>query len=338
MAVSASIFAGVDLNALPAAAVVETLDYETTLAAWLAQFQAFCAQAGIDYTAILDSDPAYKILQTGAYQEVVLRQRINAAAQAVMAAYALGADLDTLAALVDVERYILTAADPAAGIAEVDESDTALRQRMVLAPQTYSVAGPEGAYVSFAKDADATVQDVSIDTPTPTDITALVMATLAANGASPALTTAMTAALAGATWPGTVTVTVLGNAANGVPTSTALANVTAKLNGNSTRPMTDTVVVNPATILDYALAATIEFLPGYDQATVLANAQAAVIAYQASNFALGAAHTLAGLNAAMFATGVKNIAITSPTADVVPTLAQAAICTGITLTPGGTET
>lgn len=304
MAIAASTFTGVDLSTVPAPAVVETLNFEVVLANWLATFQSLCTAAGIDYTAILESDPAYKLLEAGAYQELVLRQRVNDAARAVMVAYARGADLDNLAALVDVERLIITPADPLLGIAEVDETDTALRQRVILAPQGYSVAGPEGAYVFFAKSADPTVQDVSVDTPT----------------------------------AGTVLVTVLGNTSTGVPSSDALAAVTAKLNDRTIRPLTDTVVIHAASPVDYALAATVTFLPGYDQPTVLAHARTGLNAYLAANFALGAAHTLSGLSAAMFVTGVKKIAITAPGADVVPTLAQAAICTAITLTPGGTET
>lgn len=304
MAVSASTFTGVDFSTLPPPDVVETLSFEAVLANWLATFQSQCTAAGVDYTAILESDPAYKLLEAGAYQELVLRQRVNDAARAVMVAYASGADLDQLGALVDVERLVITPADPTTGTPEVDESDTALRQRIVLAPQGYSVAGPEGAYVFFAKSADPTVQDVSVATPT----------------------------------PGTVQVTVLGTDATGMPTAAALAAVAARLNTANIRPLTDNVVVQAATALDYTLAATITFVPGYDQATALAQARAGLAAYLAANFALGAAHTLSGLSAAMFVTGVKNIAITSPTADVVPTFQQTAICTAITLTTAGTET
>ena len=303
MAVAASTFTGVDLSTVAFPGVVETLDFETVLANWLATFQTFAANAGIDYTAILESDPAYKLLEAGAYQEIILRQRINDAAKGVLIAYAAGPDLDNLAALMDVERFILTPANPALGIAEVDESDAALRQRVVLAPQGFSVAGPEGAYVFFAKSADPSIQDVSVATPA----------------------------------PGTVVITVLGNAATGIPTAGALAAVTAKLSASTIRPLTDNVVVQAATIIDYALAAAITFVPGYDQASVLAAAQAGAQAYQAANFGLGQAHTLAGLTAALFVPGVKNITITSPGADQVPTMAQAAICTGIALTNAGTE-
>ena len=304
MAVAASTFSGVDLSTIPAPDVVETLAFETVLANWVTTFQSFCTAAGIDYTAILESDPAYKLLEAGAYQEVVLRQRVNDAARAVMVAYAAGPDLDNLAALVDVERFVLTPGNPATGVVEVDETDTALRQRIVLAPQGFSVAGPEGAYVFFAKSADPSIQDVSVTTPT----------------------------------PGNVVITVLGNAATGIPTAAALAAVTTRLSATNVRPVTDNVTVQAATAINYALAAAITFIPGYDQTATLANAQTSVAAYLAKNFALGAAHTIAGLNAALFVPGVKNIAITSPAADVVPTLAQAAICTGVTLTTANPAT
>ncbi len=44
-------------------------------------------------TLELESEPATKLLQENAYRELLLRQRINEAAQAVMVAYAMGGDL-----------------------------------------------------------------------------------------------------------------------------------------------------------------------------------------------------------------------------------------------------
>ncbi len=46
----------------------------------------------------LESEPIVKNLQENTYREVLLRQRINEAAQAAMLAYAIGSDLDQLAA------------------------------------------------------------------------------------------------------------------------------------------------------------------------------------------------------------------------------------------------
>ena len=301
MAVSASTFTGVDLSRLPAPAVVEVLDYETVLGQWLAIFQAKCIASGVDYTAILESDPAYKLLEVGAYQEVIIRQRVNDAAKAVMVAYAMGGDLDQLAALVDVERYILTPANPTTGAPQVDEGDTPLRQRTILAPQGYSVAGPEGAYAFFALSADATVKDVSVDSPT----------------------------------PGHVLITVLGNTGDGTPSSDVGAAVTAHLTSAPLRPLTDSVTVQAATIVDYAIAATLYFLEGYDQSVVTAHAQAALADYQAQASNLGRTITRAGIIAALFATGIDNVVLATPTADVTCTMQQASHCTAVTLTNGG---
>lgn len=302
MAVASSDFSGVDLSRLPAPDVVETLSFETLLGQWLASFQGYCTEAGIDYSAILESDPAYKLLEAGAYRELVLRQKINDAARAVMVAYAQGTDLDQLGALMDVEREILTPADPDNGIDEVDEADDDLRRRIVLAPQSYSVAGPDGAYLFHALSADPTITDVSIDSPS----------------------------------PGQVLVTVLVADGNGTPAQSVLDAVTARLNAESIRPLTDEVIVTGANPLDYAIAATLTFFASAARSVALAAAQTALAAYVASCRKLGRAVTRAGIIGALMVDGVENVALASPAADMVPTMQQVAHCTGITVTDGGT--
>ena len=48
------------------------------------------------FTALVESDPAWTILEVAAYRELLLRQRINDASRAVMLAFATGADLEHL--------------------------------------------------------------------------------------------------------------------------------------------------------------------------------------------------------------------------------------------------
>ncbi|EGD58386.1 phage baseplate assembly protein [Novosphingobium nitrogenifigens DSM 19370] len=302
MAVASSDFSGVDLSRLPAPDVVETLSFETLLGQWLTSFQGYCTEAGIDYSAILESDPAYKLLEAGAYREMVLRQRVNDAARAVMVAYAQGGDLDQLAALMDVEREILTPADPANGIDEIDEADDDLRRRTVLAPQSYSVAGPEGAYLFHALSADPTITDVSIDSPS----------------------------------PGQVLVTVLVADGNGTPAQAVLDAVTARLNADSIRPLTDEVIVAGAVPLDYAIAATLTFFSSAARSVALTAAQTALAAYVASCRKLGVAVTRAGIIGALMVDGVENVALPSPPADIVPGKQQVGNCTAMTVTDGGT--
>ncbi|WNF39090.1 baseplate J/gp47 family protein [Bacillaceae bacterium IKA-2] len=45
------------------------------------------------------------------------------------------------------------------------EDDESLRERIWLAPESYSVAGPEGAYIFFAKEYSSTIEDVVVTSP-----------------------------------------------------------------------------------------------------------------------------------------------------------------------------
>ncbi|CNF10526.1 baseplate assembly protein [Yersinia bercovieri] len=105
----------IDLSQLPAPLAVEALDYETLLIERKAAFIALYPleeQDAVMQTLALESEPITKLLQENAYRELVLRQRVNEAAQAVMVAYANGSDLDQLGANNNVQRLIITLADP----------------------------------------------------------------------------------------------------------------------------------------------------------------------------------------------------------------------------------
>jgi phage-related baseplate assembly protein len=54
-------------------------------------------QEAIARTLTLESEPIVKLLQENAYREVIWRQRVNEAAQAVTLAYSAGRDLDVVA-------------------------------------------------------------------------------------------------------------------------------------------------------------------------------------------------------------------------------------------------
>lgn len=120
-------------------------DFETLLAERKAEFVALHPkdeQEAVMRTLELESEPVTKLLQENAYRELLLRQRINEAAQAVMVAYAMGGDLDQLAANYNVKRLTVTPADDDAvpPVAAVMESDEALRLRVPAAFEGLSVA------------------------------------------------------------------------------------------------------------------------------------------------------------------------------------------------------
>jgi len=109
--------ATIDLSQLPAPSVVENIDYEMLLAerkSTLISLYPAEQQAAIARTLMLESEPIVKLLQENTYREVILRQRVNEAAQSVMLAYATGTDLDNIAARYDVERLIVRPADTTA--------------------------------------------------------------------------------------------------------------------------------------------------------------------------------------------------------------------------------
>lgn len=297
MAVSSDSFTGVDLSRLPAPDVIEALDFETVRAAAIEQFQALFPK----FDATVESDPVVKIIELFAYREVVLRQRINDAARAVMPAYAAGTDLDNIGAIFGVERFILDPGDAGLGIDPTCESDTDFRRRMVLGPEGYSVAGPAGAYIFHALSADGDVRDASVESPN----------------------------------PGEVVVTVLSRTGDGTAGAPLLTVVDNALNSESVRPLTDQVTVQSATIVNFTVEADLTFYNGPDQALVLANAQAALDDYLGRIFRLGLDVTRSAVIAALFSEGVQNVALTQPAADIVIARDEAAYCTGTTLNDAG---
>lgn len=297
MAIASDSFAGVDLSRLPAPDVVEALDFETIYGEAVTQFQGLFP----DFDATVESDPVVKLIQLFCYRELVVRQRVNDAARAVMVAYAKGADLDALAALFRVERFILSPADPYNNIAAVYEADDDLRRRMVLAPEGYSVAGPEGAYIYHALSASSDVLDASATSPS----------------------------------PGVVVVSVLSRSGDGTASQPTLDAVAAKLTDQSIRPLTDLVTVQSAAVVGFDIAATLYFFSGPDRSVVMAAAEKQLADYLTNARKLGRDINRAGIIAALHPEGVQNVILHSPANDIVLSRQQAQHCVSITIHDAG---
>ncbi|MGT3177886.1 baseplate assembly protein [Yersinia enterocolitica] len=298
----------IDLSQLPAPLAVEALDYETLLAERKAELIALYPvdeQAAITRTLSLESEPLVKLLQENAYRELVLRQRVNEAAQAVMVAYANGSDLDQLGANNNVQRLIITPADPDAipPIAAVMESDTDFRLRIPQAFEALSVAGPTGAYEAHARSADGRVADASALSPS----------------------------------PACVTVTVLARAGNGEASPELLDIVRAALNDEDVRPVADRVTVQSAAIVDYQIDAVLYIYPGPEAEPVRAAAQARLEIYINTQRRLGRDIRTSAIYAALHVEGVQRVELNAPLADVVLDSTKAAYCTSAVLTVGGTD-
>lgn len=294
-------FTAINLALVAAPKVIEELDFEQVYSAMLADL----VERIPEFDALIESEPVIKVLQVAAYRELLLRQRINDAAHAVMLPYSKGTDLENLGALFGVTRLLISPADNAAipPIPAVYESDEDYRYRIQLSLEGLSTAGPEGAYIFHALSADGLVLDASAVSPT----------------------------------PGEVVITVLSRTGNGAPSSELLATVEAALSAEGVRPLTDYVQVQAASIVNYQVEATLHFFAGPDRAVIMANAQAAIEAYVAGQHRLGMDVTLSGIYAALHQPGVQRVDLVSPAANLVVDRQSATYCTGITLTDGGLD-
>jgi len=267
----------IDLSNLPAPAVVETPSFEAIRDAMLADLVARVPS----FTALLPSDPAYAVLEVAAYRETVLRADMNDKAKAVMLAYAVGSNLDNLAALVNVQRKTLVPANPSAfpPTAAVMETDTDLRYRVQLAFEGISTAGPSGSYEFHALSVD-TIKDAVVAGP-------------------PTVS------------PGNVRVTILSRNGNGAASAAEIAAVQAVLNSEDIRPLTDLVTVQGASIVHYHLNITLHVLAGWDATTAKATAEANVAAYAASVQRVGADVRVSGIYAAAHVAGVERVVLSN---------------------------
>lgn len=295
-------FTAVDLSRLPSPDIIETLDYETLLAGAVAQFREEMAALGVTIET-RDSDPAIKLLQAFSYLAQMLRQRVNDAARAVMPAHAVGADLDNIAAMFGIARKVITPADEEQNIPAVMETDIEFRRRMVLAPEGYSVAGPEGAYVSHALNADTEVLDATATSPS----------------------------------PGVVRISILARTGDGTASQQLVDTVQAYLSADTRRPLTDLVIVQSAQIVPFAVDYDLTTYNGPDGALVLAASLESVGEYVADCHRVGRDVTMSALFRAAHVEGAQNVRFNSPTDDIPITRLQAPYCAGVTARLAGTN-
>lgn len=290
-------FGAIDLSRLPPPDVVERLDFETILAAMKADLVGRAPE--LAPVLALESEPLVKILEVCAYRETLIRARVNDASRAVLLATATGTDLDHIAAMFGVARFTIDPGDPEAAppVPPTLEADRDLRYRVQLALEGFSVAGPVGAYTYHAFSASPLVRDVAVASPV----------------------------------PGQVRVTILSADEPGVASPALIDTVTAALSASDVRPLCDTVVVQSAAIVTYAITAELELDEGPDSAVVADSAFAAVALYAQETHRLGRPVSRSGVFAALHQPGVRRVILTAPAADIVVAAHQASRCTAITV-------
>jgi phage-related baseplate assembly protein len=180
------------------------------------------------------------------------------------------------------------------------EDTERLRERIKLAPESFSVAGAAGAYRFHALRAHPDVADVGVHSPV----------------------------------PGEVVLTVL--SADGPPSAELLATVLGACSAETVRPLTDYVRAVAPTVMPYELKARLTLYRTADAPSVMASAQRAAESFVAGRARkLGPDVVPSQLIAALSVFGVYLVDLISPAAvlEVPPT--GWAQCTSITLEQAG---
>ncbi len=135
-----------DFSSLPPPEVIKTFYFETILAGRMDDLAARLASAGIDYdVGHLETDILKIVEENDSYREIDLRAAINDAALANLLAFALGSDLDHLAAFYDVYRL-------------VGEKDEPFRARLAVEIKGRSPGGSSWWYEAAARRADVRIR------------------------------------------------------------------------------------------------------------------------------------------------------------------------------------
>lgn len=291
----------IDLSQLPAPNVVEPLDYERILEARKARYIALFAQdeqTAVAKALALESEPLTIVLQENSEREVILRQRINEAARAVLLAFARGRDLEHIAAEYGVSRLLIKPADTSAipPTAAIYESDDALRERAQMAWEGLSTAGPRDSYIFHALSADGRVSDASAISPEPCD----------------------------------VLVSVLSWEANGAASPEVLQAVRTKLSDEDIRPMGDRVTVQSSVIAPYFVRAVLHMKgQGPGRSVALQAAREACAAYVNRPRRQGVSVWRTAITAALHVEGVDHLELIEPAADMLLDATKAGTCTNI---------
>ena len=293
----------IDLARIPAPDIVEALDADAIVAALKADI--LTRAPDLAEVLSLESEPVVKLLEVAAWREIVLRNRINHAARAVMLAQATGADLDNLAALMGVTRLVLDPGDATAvpPVAASYEADDDLRRRVQLAPEGATAAGTAGSYLFYALAADPQVADAAVLAPVPGS--------------------------------GRVEITILARDGDGRPADDLLTRVAAAIEPH--RVLTDRLSLHRPTIRSWRLEAVLTLFPGPDADVVQGAARSALDAYLQASRRLGYDITISGLHHALHQPGVQRVALISPAADIVCAPTEAAHCTAIAISGGARD-
>ncbi|WP_105168558.1 baseplate assembly protein [Pseudoalteromonas sp. T1lg23B] len=310
-------FSAIDFKQLPTPELIEPLDFETIKSAILDDFKSRYPAFALD----MPSDPVIKLIESFAYRELLLRQRVNEAAEKVLLAKATNTELDHLGTRFGVIR-------------EQNEHNERYRSRIQLALEGFSTAGPAGAYVFHALQACEHVKDVHVDAPefeyqpVPSELVQHVPKT------AMLLNTVKSAGLE-KPQPGDVVITILSDEGNGTASGQVIHEVKSHLSSDDIRPLTDIVNVKSAAIKEFKIDAKLTLYSGPEEQAVRSQVEQACRDWLKTQYRLGHDISLSSLYAVLHGAGVQRVELISPTSDIVVAANQAPYCNSLKVTVGG---
>ena len=179
------------------------------------------------------------------------------------------------------------------------EDDESLRERIHIAPESFSCAGPEGAYIARTKEVSSLIADVAVDS----------------------------------SEPGSVEIYLLMEGGT-LPSDQMIADVLEHLSAKTVRPLNDEVSVHSPNPISYNLDVQC-FIASEDSinaAQIISKAESAVdefVTYQASK--IGRDLNPSKLISLLMNAGVKRVQVNSPTFAVVDKI-SVAICSNRQIT------
>lgn len=298
----------IDLSQIPAPKVVETLDFEVLLAELKADFEARWPT----FTADLESEPIIKLLEVAAYRELLLRARINDAAQAGMLTHARDSDLDNLAARYNVARH-------------PGETDAAFRRRVQIGFHQVAAAGSADLYRFHVLDANPAI--IACDAWSPSagvvTISPLAKALVDAKNA-----TEQEAAIGTALFGRPINQT---GKIYRVATPDDAPFVAARERLATVQPLGIDLRYAPPITIAYRIEATLIVPHGPDPARILADATDRITQQVQQLAAFRVDIHRPALHAALMADGARTVQLTDPATDLSINFGSLAVCTGINL-------
>lgn len=322
-----------NLSSLPDPAIVEALSFQTIFNELRADFQTRFPE----FSALVESDPAIKLLEVAAYRETILRARVNDAFKATLLAFAAGNDLDNLAAFYGLTRI-------------AQETDAELKDRTINRIQGSSTAGGAAWYRYQALTANSGVRDARVTSPSAGQVEVALLSketeNLTALGTDPNALTPDMAALAAfygvTTTPSSKDETVApliqavidAAGPEGTATPQMLTAVDATMQNDEVRVITDTVSTISANVVGVDVVAEVYLYPD-SSADILNGLDAQIRSAVQNEGGLGWDLTLSWLIKNIHVDGVQRVELISPTVNQVADDGTAISVGNVTITNMG---